>query len=274
MRRYLKTAAVFFFTVGTAFIGVASAEQLIYRILVRWLTTLTRDQFDIIIDAVMYASFSLLLLCLFCLFAFLRIPRSIEIDIGKNRTLQVAKCDFADLVEINRLSKSEFGARTSTMRNLERIFKYSPSSFWKVIDQQNTIRGYFILFSLKHAGEKAIAQEYYYGANPAQEHINTNIKVGSAVCIGAVVGVGRAGRAAALTGLTGMVQSLPQQRIYARPITKAGLALVAAFSFTRLDGSKNFALDEYHVLNRRNAAVRKKNATYLKNRHIQITTKF
>lgn len=194
---------------------------------------------------------SVLILAITLVLIFYKIYRSLfKIDLSLPTALQsIQHCSEADLLPIIELASEIFSGRSSSYDQLKSLFEYTPSSFWCIRNNDEVI-GYFIIFTLKKAGEKAILGNYYTGSNPAREHISRSSATGEALCVAAIVATGLRARAACLGAMEMLVKQLPHRRIYAKPLTDSGLRLIRDYAFKRVDGDQDYMLDKYYVLER------------------------
>lgn len=168
---------------------------------------------------------------------------NIKIKLG-DEYISCRKCKENDIATVLELAYKSFGERATREDQIYDLFKYTPESFWLV--EGAKAYGYFIVYSLTEDGERAIVGGYYHGANPAREHIYRSAKKSEAVCIGAVVGTGTRGKAAALAALTTYIQSAGAKRIYGKAVSSDGLRLVERFEFKRVDGRPQYESDHYY----------------------------
>lgn len=162
----------------------------------------------------------------------------------KEEYITCRRCTEKDLDTVLQLAFEAFGDRVTKREEINQLFRYTPGSFWLV--EGSKPYGYFILFSLTPAGEQAIVDGYYHGPNPAREHINREMKLSDAICIGAIVGIGFRGKAAALGAMTAKIDNSHINRVYGKAVSNSGLRLVRQFNFVRVDGGDSYEIDRYY----------------------------
>ncbi len=183
------------------------------------------------------------------------VAKKIEMFPGTPRAVVTERCKSEDLESIFRLARNHFGDRSSSLENIKRLYGYCPDSFWVIRrnshnDTSKEVVGYYIIFSLKKEGVKAIHGGYYNGANPIPTHIHKSIRLGGALCVGAVVGSNLEAKAAAAAAATAFIESARQKAVYGKPINKEGLRFAKAKKMKKIDVETEAELNCYCYLNR------------------------
>lgn len=168
-------------------------------------------------------------------------------DFSPLKNISAKKAVASDARDIFAMAREEFGERCSSLEQIARFMQYSLESTW-IVRSKNQPVGYFVVFGLKVAGERAILDGYYNGANPPPEHIHRRLRQAKALCVGGIVGRGMKGKAATLGAMMAFVSSLQKDRVYARPVSKDGLRLATSNGMKGLDGRPAVEIDQYCVL--------------------------
>lgn len=241
-------AAAVLNAIAACVIGLYQVKEPLIRKVCELFETISVTTLDLIFSVALYASVVLIVISALLWMSAVITRLIAESDLSPIKSVSTRRCQTSDLDFIIETAQREFGVRTSTREELDRMFEYTGESFW-ILQAGKQRVGYFVVFGLKAAGEAAIRGGYYNGANPAPEHILRKPQSSKVACIGAMVGIGRKGKAATLGASTALIAIRPYKKIYTKPVSSDGLRIARGNGMKDLSGGEA-QLSKYCLLER------------------------
>lgn len=146
--------------------------------------------------------------------------------------LTLASCVADDLPQISQLAADEFGALASSVDRNRQLFERDNQSYWKLVNGNGAILGYYCLFRLTELGTKALNRGDFDISNCPLDYLRRDKKYKLVnIYIGAVYGKNKKAQAMVWGALNQQGQAIRPRKIFARAASEDGLRVLQHASF-------------------------------------------